>query len=199
METPIGETYLGQTLYGFWAHLDPDPRGLELRLLPDLAPLPGQTLPGWFPLGIPLSGTLEEGVRQYFGLPGAVPGAWSDWAGSAISVLLYLCTREAEYDGAAPQPPSQRQVRRAQYPRRDAKRTYVIGSRLGAALRQHSGPTGEGRGGEKRFHLRRFHWQAVWVGERGQQSKEKRFIPTLKVRPDRMGEAGPVVVHPVGE
>lgn len=196
VETPVGATHLSRTLLGFWAWLDPDPRGLELRLLPDLQPQPGQPLPAWLPLGIPLGGTLEQGIATYFGQPHATPELHG-WAQGAISCMLYLCSEAAEYSGPAPRQPTRQDVRRAQYHRKNPDQVYVIGKRLGETLRRdHRAASSSSAGGEKSAHLRRPHWTTVWIGKRGQQQPAPRWIPPLLIRADKLAdEDRPVVIR----
>lgn len=196
VETPLGVTHLGLPLLGFWAHLDPDPRGLELRLLPDLQPPPGETRPLWLPLGIPLGGTLEQGVDTYFQEPGA-PRELYEWARGAVSVLLYLCGPAPEYAGPRPQGVTAQQLRRMRHGSRQDPALYVMGQGIGAQIRTgRAAPSGAEGGGEKRPHWRGPRWTTVWTGK-GKQVPEVRWEPGMLIRADRLGEDAPMVVRPV--
>lgn len=196
VETPLGATHLGLPLLGFWAHLDPDPRGLELRLLPDLQPPAGETRPLWLPLGIPLGGTLEQGVATYFQEQSA-PRELYDWARGAVSALLYLCGPAPEYAGPRPQVVTAKALRRIRHAARQDMPAYVLGQAIGAQIRAgRSAPSGAAAGGEKRPHWRGPRWTTVWTGK-GKVVPEVRWEPGMLIRADRLGEDGPMVVHPV--
>jgi len=219
VETP-GLVYDGKEVFGFFAHLEKDAKNgdEELRLL-----LARESM--LIPLVVHLGRwTLREGVERMLAaaernLPGFLPEETKRLAAKEsarlaeplLSLLLYLCSANAEIgDGTArphnPEPVRVRDGREKLFPV-ETPRVWDVGERIGAAIRrgrtkaavsEEAAPV-EGRGSPKRPHVRRAHWHGYWTGPRkGKQSFELRWIPPIPVNIED-DEDAPTVIHAVEE
>ena len=125
-----------------------------------------------------------------------------------LSLLLYLCADEADYD----RPPSA--VAHSSTSRASAVpangRCWLVGERIGAALRRGTGtPTARSELDEgmsvahereragPRAHWRRAHWHTFWVGPRdGARSVRVKWLAPIPVNIDDP-DALPATVRPV--
>ena len=186
VETP-GLRWLDSELYGFFAHLEWDANDgrAELRLLIDSATM---LLPLPLHLG---SWTLNEAVnRMMTEAAKYAPISKQDTAQPAIlkhlpaliSLLLYLCSENADLPSrpANPQPKRTKHGWRRFAPAKT--RVWEVGVRLGAALRNaHTGSTpGGGAHARPRPHIRRAHWHTYLVGE-GRTQRRLKWLPPMAV------------------
>jgi len=199
VETP-GLGWLGDTLHGYWAHLEHDINTgrAELRLLLDtegaLEPLPLHL--GDWPLIEAVERMVGEASRQTIihgltrwteGLArdDLAPGIAGDVA-PLLSLLLYLCSQSDEIGapGHRPAYPRPKRTKRGWrlFPA-DKPSTWNVGVRIGSALRRAQG---QGESGERpvagadrarpRAHIRRAHWHGYWTGPRDpERVDERRF------------------------
>lgn len=118
-----------------------------------------------------------------------------------ISLVLYLCSQNAEIGDGQRQPtfPSPRKTKsglRIFAP--DKPTTWDVGLRIGAALRRayHDEQTHQGGShNAPRPHIRRAHWHAYWTGARMEEDKRKRqvkWLPPIAVNAE-LGEMVPTV------
>lgn len=177
---------------GAFVHLDsPDGAGdATLHAVFDTGDFGGPD--NMVPVGIRLGGSIEEGLRPIM--------AHSDSEGMAhaiaplISVVLYVCSQNADWEreGEKPQRAGAKEVRRAAHPQKAGANTWVLGRRLGAALRRaEEDAAGPPTGRTVRPHVRRGHWHLYWTGK-GRQIPVVRYLPPTVVAQDR---DGPVVVR----
>ena len=208
IETP-GMQWLGTRLHGFFAHLEADANSgrPELRLLLDT-----ETILKSQPLHLgPWS--LAESIRRMgdtasihamgagVQLPAGTAKPVSEAVEPLISLLLYLCSQNAEIGGdrrpANPEPKKTKRGMRIFAP--DKPSTWDVGVRLGAALRQaraenldqggnHSGPRG---------HVRRSHWHGFWSGPKsGNRKFSLKWLPPIPVNLESPDDL-PATIRPV--
>lgn len=219
VETPDME-WMGIRLYGFFAHLEQDANDgrAELRLLLDIE---GYLLP--LPLHIG-DWPLSEAISRYFSVASANAAAGganleplSDQVTEKlsasleplISLLLYLCSKNAEIgDGSRrpgrPQPKKTKNGWRL-FPA-DKPAIWDVGVRIGAALRRayHAAETRQAQSDAAgraipRAHVRRAHWHGFWTGPRNTPEDRKlelRWLPPIPVNVDDAGDL-PATVRPV--
>lgn len=191
-------------LYGFFAHLEWDTNDgtEELRLLIDmedqLLPIPLHLGP--WSLETAIEKMLNKAMRQLPQLGAPVAGEIAALASTLtpalsastltplLSLLLYLCSDEADYERPPrPQPKKTRHGWRLFPP--DQPHTWDVGVRIGAALRKSKGVdhAGEGRepvggGTRPRFHIRRAHWHTYFYGPReGERIARVRWLAPIAV------------------
>lgn len=188
-----GMVWLDASLLGFFAHLEHDANNgrPELRLLLDtdtaLIPLPVH-LGQW---------SLAESIRRMLDVASiqsgmAIPtkGATKPIAEAVeplISLLLYLCSQNAEIgDGsrlpANPKPVKTKRGLRTFAP--DKPVTWDVGVRLGAALRKArvESVAGDGTHSGPLPHVRRAHWHGYWTGPRaGERKLILKWLPPIPV------------------
>lgn len=171
IETP-GMQWFGTPLNGFFSHLEFDANSgrPELRLLLDtathLTPLPLHL--GQWPLAESIRRMIDIASIQAMGVgiapPAGVTRPLSEAVEPLISLLLYLCSQNAEIgDGnrfpANPEPKKTKRGLRIFAP--DKPVTWNVGIRLGAALRKARAESeaGDGTHAGPLPHVRRAHWQ----------------------------------------
>lgn len=183
-------------LDGFWAHLESDANTgrKELRLLlngeDSLSPIiihlgdwsivdgvqrfaeeacrQGQTF------GINLGNNYRDKVEEL-----------AEFASPLVSMLLYLCSDEAEVGGNGTAVPSRPAPKRTKNGWRlfppDSPRVWNVGETLGEAIaagrraqasHAHSGP---------RPHIRRAHWHGYWTGPKAAQRFTYRWLAPIAV------------------
>lgn len=211
-------SWQGDTLHGFFAHLEYDmnARRAELRLVLDVTVAGSDDL-----LVMPLH--LGQG-----GVSGAVAAMMQEAARHSpvhvetsdgdirelaqgvaplVSLILYLCSQAAEIRLAGggnrtpsrPQPVKTKKGFRYFAPDRPAP--WDVGYRLGAALRRamstHEPETGPaGSHASPRPHIRRAHWHSYWVGKRDQlesRSAVLKWLPPIPVNVNDPDVLTPVV------
>lgn len=220
LELP-GRQFDGAEIVGAWAHIESDShdRREELRLV--VLGVDGGTIP----IPIHLRGTtledalgltLDEATAQAAigagrPIPAIPRGAAATLARAAapiVSVLLYLCTTEAEVRDARgsdrrPVIPAVRRDKRGR-PRvygAQLETTWETGYRIGAALRRaqeaaEREPGGEETGRTVTPHVRRAHWHTVLSGPRDRERRrDLRWFPPIAVGLDDAPELA--VVRPV--
>lgn len=196
VETP-GLKWFGDTLYGFWAHLEWDANTgrTELRLLLDCEnDLIGMPLHmGAWTITEAVDRAMSEASKQAQALGiTAPPNTTMVQDGAAqinplVSILLYLCSEEPEIDdtrepGTTPTRPRPKKTKKGWrlFPA-DRPRVWSIGATIGSQLRQAF--AGEATGRTVRTHLRRGHWHGFWTGKReGERKFIYRWISPLVVR-----------------
>lgn len=221
IETPGREYADGDTLHGFFAHLewDANTQRHELRLLLDseraLTPVPIHL--GAWTLEDAVTRAVTEGQRQAV-IAGASRDAaiiannpWSatllaDFLAPLMSLLLYVCTENAELGDGSRRPENPRPKRTKagwrMFPA-DKPTTWDVSVRLGAALRRayHAAEneqqeidadTGRTR---PRAHIRRAHWHTFLAGE-GRSERRLKWLPPIPVNVDDVGDL-PATVRPV--
>lgn len=215
VETP-GLLHLEQPLYGFFAHLEHDANTgrAELRLLldgeADLTPVPIHL--GAWSLAESIARMVDVARIQALGLgianpPPGVTREVRAWVEPLISLLLYLCTRNAEIgDGTQKRPTTPLPKRTKQGWRlfaADRTTTWDVGVRLGAALRRayHAAETGQvANHVGPRGHIRRAHWHGFWTGPKTDPDIRKfdlRWMPPIAVNLDSPDDL-PATIRPVG-
>jgi hypothetical protein len=209
IETP-GLMWSKAVLHGFFAHLESDANNgrPELRLLLDtessLTSLPLH-LGSW---------SLAESIRRMtdtasihamgagVSTPTGLAKPLSEAVEPLISLLLYLCSQNAEIgDGrhlpANPKPKKTKRGPRIFAP--DKPTTWDVGVRLGAALRQAraAGETGDGVHAGPRPHIRRAHWHGFWSGPKAANRKfSLKWLPPIPVNVESPDEL-PATIRPV--
>jgi hypothetical protein len=197
IETP-DMLWHGKRLYGFFAHLEWDAATHgreELRLLldseDDLQPLPIH-LGKW---------TLLESVENAMktGLMHGGDAGLSDSArelaefnhtglNQLLSLLLYLCTENAEIGDGAHRPSIPVAQKTKKGPRifpPDKLTRWDVGVRIGSALRRayQAEQTGQQTHAGPRPHIRRAHWHTYKVGV-GRELTTLKWLPPIPVNLD---------------
>lgn len=203
IETP-GFVYLGESdpseVFGAWVHLDYGHKTGQTKLRAVLDT--GNSVDDLIPLGCPLIGTVADSIQAALEMSALNIGQHGQvmpdlrLAGSAIgevlcplvSLVLYLCTTNADYGGK--QPPSRPHPKRTKREWRlfppDRPTVWEVGSRIGAALRaahldrQTEQPAEQTDSGRARPlpHIRRAHWHAYLVGE-GRANSILKWLPPI--------------------
>ena len=196
IETP-GADWLGDALYGFWAHLEFDinQKKPELRLLLDteqsLIPIPLHM--GNWTITEAVDRAMEETMNQGRALGMAMPATPppSDLLAAnlygLVSLVLYLCSDEIEVDderepGITPQRPRPTRTKGSWrlFPAK-RPRVWSVGTKLGQLLRKPI-ESGETTGNTKSAHLRRAHWHGFWSGPRdGERRFNYKWLPPVAV------------------
>lgn len=197
VETP-GQCWLDTPLYGFFAHMEWDANDgrTELRLVLDceaaLQPLPIHI--GKWPLDEALQRAIAEAKRQaiYHGMTARVaqvPDALDLSLDPFISLLLYLCSENAEIGagGDRPQNPEPKRTKKGwRLFAPDKTRQWDVGVRLGAALRRGQSAAhepGDSTHASPRPHVRRAHWHTYLVGP-GRNERRLQWLPPIPVNVD---------------
>ncbi len=206
-ETP-GLHFAGYPLLGVYAHLEQDARdgNSELRLLMD-----SDTELHFFPQPLRLGhGSLLAAVqatmdvarqnaeRHYpdklAAFKQAQPEQYTTDLAPILSLLLYLCADEADYE----RPPGIKTARPRSLNKQrimiipEQARTWDVGTRIGAALRKarqaDAEPVEEAEtdwtvsGTRKRPHWRRAHWHTYWTGPLdGERVPQVKWLPPIAV------------------
>jgi hypothetical protein len=186
IETP-DQQYQGDTLHGFWAHLEWDANTgrTELLFLLDceeyLISIPLHV--GAWTITEAVDRAMAECVKQ--GRIHRITMSPShdevqDIAAQLnplVSVLLYLCSEEPEVDdarepGSSPARPRPKKTKKGWrlFPP-DKPRIWSVGAKTGEQLRQ--AVAGDPTGRTVKTHLRRGHWHGFWMGPR---QGERKFI-----------------------
>lgn len=212
LETP-GMMLDGQTLYGFFAHLEHDVNTgrLELRLLldgeADLRPIPLHL--GAWTLGESIARMADVSRIHALGAGVAIPAGFAGEVRGQVeplvSLLLYLCSRNAEIGDGSRIPGNPAPVRTKRgwrlFPA-DQVRTWDVGVSLGAALRRAYHASETARGGTHagpRGHIRRAHWHGYWLGGRAApeaRTFDLRWMPPIAVNLDSPDDL-PATIRPV--
>ena len=187
IETP-GRTWLGDTLYGYWAHLEHDVNSgrAELRLVLDteqqLIPVPVHI--GQWTVTEAIDRMVGESKRQA-DLNNLVkpPLSMDNVAAVAteinplISLLLYLCSEEPDIDderqpGESPHRAKPKKVKGGWrlFPA-EKPRIWTVGSKIGEQLRQVNSSVSSETGRTVKVHLRKGHWHGFWTGPRTEKQK----------------------------
>lgn len=214
METP-GLIWMEQPLHGVFAHLEYDVNHgrQELRLLMDgdtnLTPIPLHL--GTWPLSEAIARALDtasiHAIAAGVGaLPAGIGAVQRVIVEPIISLLLYLCSVNAEIGDGAHRPvnPTPKRTKSGWrlFPA-DKPTTWDVGVRLGSALRLATAASGEGRGGTHagpRPHIRRAHWHSFWVGSKSdpeQRELKLKWLPPIPINID-YGDIVPTI-RPIGD
>jgi hypothetical protein len=128
-----------------------------------------------------------------------------------LSLVLYLCTIDADVTGAGGRSAGNREGRPVNRRQPSAPQTPVVwntGFRIGAALRRAAaetrGPEETGERGAShaspRPHIRRAHWHSFWTGPRKESEERKRVLKWLPPIPVNVELENIVpIVRPVKE
>lgn len=181
METP-GIEWLGSPLYGVFAHLEWDRRTdtAELRLVMDsdeaLTPMM---------LSLEHEQILSsvDAAIHHRGLAAVA----ADSLEPILSLLLYLCSTNADLGDVRPMPPQPVKTKRGprRFPPNDAT-VVEVGYRLGGVIRAAQAPgerpEGGGTGQPPDPHIRKAHWHTYWMGPRdGDRTPDVRWMPPIPV------------------
>ncbi|MEA3641754.1 MAG: hypothetical protein VBE63_17715 [Lamprobacter sp.] len=204
----LDEQRCSEGFYGFFAHLEYDPNNAreELRFLLDtkeaLTPVPLHL--GAWDLKTALERMADEALKHIAGLGFPVPEitpALAPRITPLISLLLYLCSEEADYQ-RPPAPKPKRTKRGTRLFPPDRPSTWDVGVRIGAALRKgragRDASSEETRTGTRpRPHIRRAHWHTYWKGPReGERTALVKWLAPIAVNLEDDDEL-PAVIHPV--
>lgn len=219
IEAPAGYEYDGQTLFGWFAHLewDAETKRAELRLILDLDN-------DFFPYTIHLtaatledcvSRAMEEGIKQAWihgievDLTPEKVAEQKCFLTPVVSVVLYLCTMAADIAdlrGKRERPgnPEPRKTKKGMrtFPT-PGETTWLVGHRIGASIRLAAGAragaggvfpgTEEGSHASPRPHVRRAHWHSYWTGPKDNPEKRKVALKWLPPIPVGAGEIVPTI------
>ena len=216
----IGKPSAGSFIHGAWARVgfDTDTCEEELDVLLD-------SDTGYVPMRLPLVGSIEESLRVSLhdsrriaggdlfkvALQQRAHGMAMAWAEPIVSVILYLCSVNADMrssDGrerpARPQPRQRRRGGRV-WPAAPEPMIWETGTRLGAALRRaerddHDRESAAGMPSPSvRPHIRRAHWHTFWVGahDSPDRHREVRWLPPIPVNLDENEGPGVATIRPV--
>lgn len=126
-----------------------------------------------------------------------------DTWGGVLSCLMYLCTDAPDIDHKiVPAPKATRLGNRIRFASPKQETQVGVGIRLGALFRkqaaddQNAAARGSGTGAPMPPHIRRAHWHTYWVGKRGDQRPELKWLSPILVNansPDQLSET----IHPV--
>lgn len=205
IETP-GQQWNAIPLYGFFAHMEWDVNTGrdELRLVLDaedaLHPIPIHI--GQWPLAEAMQRAVVEAKRQavYDGstaMAASLPPTLDFQIEPLISVLLYLCSENVEI-GPGTDYPHNPEPKRTKKGWRlfasDKTRTWDVGVRTGAALRQGrtAAHDGDGTHASPRPHWRRAHWHIYRIGP-GRTERQLKWLPPIPVNIDNV-ESIPITV-----
>lgn len=216
-------------LVGVWAWLDwagrleqppqPHPQlvlGLDLERADVAESLPATVVPL-------AGGTLEDATRiveanwtdgYRRGLsrrpPPGYARAVSEHLPPLLSLVLYLCSEDADLGGRRPERPEATRTKRGPrlFPPGEIA-AWDVGVRIGARIREVTGGGSEPRGqtesgrARPRPHWRRAHWHGYWSGPRdperaSERSHRLRWIPPTPVNARDDAEA-PVTIRRVSE
>lgn len=203
------------TVCGVWYWLDAGPsRDMILCLGIDLGtrpPLRVQHVPLVGTLDQALETTLREwddALRRGNATRPPPPGyreAARAWLPPALSLILYLCCRNADIAGRPGNPAPVKTRRGPRLFAADHPQVWEVGARLGAALRgamaRGSDDGGIGSGATVRPHIRGAHWHTYLLGPRKdvpaeRRRRELRWLPPIPVRVENQ-DALPVTIRPV--
>jgi hypothetical protein len=201
IETP-GRDWFGDTLYGYWAHLewDANTHRRELRLLLDCE---SELIPQILHMG---PWTVTEAIDRWFSeaerqamtlrLPirevpdGTETGTVIELLSAAInpllSMLLYLCSDEPDigsrdYPNEQPGRPRPKKTKRGwRLFAPDKPKVWTVGAEIGETLRQAK--LSEPSCRRLRPHLRRAHWHGFWTGPKaGERQFRYKWLPPIVV------------------
>lgn len=113
--------------------------------------------------------------------------------GGALSALMYLCTEEPDVSGKAPPECRPRRVgTRIRFPLPESDTEIAVGLRLGSVFRKEASvsaaPALAGVGVPLPPHIRRAHWHTYWVGKRGEQKPELKWLSPILVNAVSVGQ-----------
>ena len=215
LETPDLSMPDGEPVHGVWAHLEDDHRhGHELRLLVDVDSQ-RWAIPihlGKWPLADALQRAIDVARLPSARFADAARQQMQAIAGPVLSLLLYLCSQNAEIGEGSRRPanPDPKRTKRGWrlFPA-ERVTTWDVGVRLGAALRRayHAAETaGDGTHAAPRGHIRRAHWHGFRSGPMKTAEGEAiptqarrfdlRWLPPIAVNLDDVGDL-PATVRPV--
>jgi hypothetical protein len=165
---------------------------------------------------LPLSGSLREGLEESARsrlagqeelLERVAPGEGAEsaakraadgvsgFASLAVSILLYLASKESDLAPAAPPPRGRGRAAEVK-----PAALWEVGWRIGALLREQGGE-GRGAAGPRsgpRPHVRRAHWHLYWVGRRSDPARRRRELRWVAPVVVAAGEGVVPVVRRVG-
>ena len=214
IETP-DTTWLNSPLHGFFVHLEYDvgTGRKELRFVfdqtPDSMPMlfPFVLHLGDWPLKESITRTMDEakkqskahGIEKTFPEESKLLGEIKDLITPFVSLVLYLCSINAEFSGIPEKPKPKKTKKGYRLFAPPQPRTWDVGIRLGASLRAakteyvESKDIEEGQRRPPRPHIRRAHWHLYWTGE-GRKNPVVKWLPPT---PIGIQEDLPVTIYPV--
>ena len=212
----LDATFDGNTIIGFWAHLEHDTNNgrMELRLV--LMSKAGTNIPVPIHLG---DWTIEEGLRRMQAeadkqskihmRPQSGPRSnFTNDISPLVQLVLYLCAANTDLT-IRPAHPNTRKRMSGQVDIAKEPRVWMVGERIGAAVRKHrnllqqTSVTNDTDASSKshappRPHIRRAHWHHFWIGPKaGDRQLMLRWLPPIPVGYDDDNYSGPVVIHKV--
>jgi hypothetical protein len=187
IETP-GRQYRGRDVFGVFVALDWTANSPPwLRLTIDY----GEQLDCATP--IPLVGTIEEGIAAWFKearrqaglhtsriadvIEEGIPERFAEQIAPFISMVLYLCSDNADMPPRRPRPKPVKTRRDGMkmFPP-SAPTIWECGFRIGGVIRKARQGKGKDRGGthaSPRPHIRKAHWHSFWTGEKATAAKPR--------------------------
>lgn len=189
VETP-DQQWFGDTMYGFWAHLEWDvtTKRTELRFLlncqNNLTPIPLHIGPWTVTEAVDraVSEATKHALAANITLPSSADAVqqMSASINPLVSILLYLCSEEPEIDdlrqpGIHPERAKPKKTKRGwRLFAAEKPRTWLVGSDIGDNLRKaYSEQPTDTQNRTVKPHLRRGHWHGFWTGPR---DSDRKFI-----------------------
>jgi hypothetical protein len=219
IETP-GMQFMGETLFGFFAHLEwfSESQQHELCLVLDLDGNESQLIPLSLPLLEPSGRTLMQAIAQTEYVEGCQSALSSSTSSAGenlqtaaalqpiISLLLYLCSVNSEIGDGSRKPgfPIPRKTKQGMrmFPA-DKPTTWDVGVRMGSALRRayhQQETTPSVPQNSPRPHIRRAHWHGFWQGSINTPAKRKLALKWLPPIPVNLADPDQLVpvIRPIG-
>lgn len=190
-------TLWGESVAGYWAHLEYDVKTGHRELIM-LAAMPDGSVSPTIAVHLG-TGSLVDAIAATFFEPGglgSIPAETirahaAEWARELtpfISLLLYLCTDAPEIDdsrvpGVFPTHPQPKKIKRGwRLFAPDRARVWNVGTQTGAVIRRGRRAANETGERTVRPHIRRGHWHGYWYGPRtGDQIFRCRWLPPTVV------------------
>lgn len=206
---------IGRNTLGYFGYLDYDPIGRApyfgiVLLMTEPGKRDGPMLP--LPVGIPITGTIEEGLRVVERDSGKVVTEDDNYFRAStvrllralFSPILYLCAEEADVPRPEKLPERVVTTKKGKFisplPKRPA--VYDCGVRIGAQLRrarelrEHNEPPSPPTGRTVQPHIRAAHWHTFLAGPRDQERQRRvKWLPPIMVKLDDVPDVA--TVHPV--
>jgi len=197
-------SFLSIPVMGFWAHLEHDTHDARMELRFVFMCEDGRNMPIAIHMG---NWTLEEGLERMRTVAKKhAPANYvsvEDYVGDMspfVQLVLYLCAENADMP-VKPSHPSRRVRLSGAIDAPKEPRVWMVGERIGAAIRKYRNEQQCEFKGEThsspRPHIRRAHYHHFWKGPlQGERELVLRWLPPIPVGVDG-GDEIPTVIHMV--